>query len=112
MTLQPTLRQVGSDLAALTDNCYHYWRPKMKPPFIVWQEDAEGDGFSAGNSKAERLIECSVHYFTLTEYDQMADRIEALLSEKAHGWSLEGVQYEEDTNLIHHEWRFSVALKG
>lgn len=112
MTLQQTLRQIGNDFAALTKNCYHYWRPKMRPPFIVWQENAEGDDFDADNGKAERIISGSVHYFTPQEYDPMADKIENLLQERSRGWSLESVQYEEETNLIHHEWSWEAAIRG
>lgn len=112
MTLQQALKQIGSDFAALTKNCYHYWRPKMRPPFIVWQENAEGEDFGADNRKAERMVTGSVHYFTLAEYDPIADCIEALLDEKSHGWALESVQYEEETNLIHHEWSWRVAIRG
>lgn len=112
MTLQQTLKQIGADFAALTPNCYHYWRPHMKPPFIVWQEDAEGNDFGANNRKAERVISGSIHYFTKAEYDPLADRIEALLQTKSNGWNLESVQYEEETNLIHHQWSWSAAIVG
>lgn len=110
MTLQQTLKQIGADFAALTPNCYHYWRPHMKPPFIVWQEADEGNDFGANNRKAERLISGGVHYFTSQEYDPMVDQIEQLLNKKTNGWMLESVQYEEDTNLIHHEWSWQVAI--
>lgn len=112
MTLQQTLQQIGDDFASLTQNCYHYWRPKMRPPFIVWQEDAEGDDFAANNVKAERMISGSVHYFTQKEYDPLADNIEKLLQERSHAWSLESVQYEEETNLIHHEWSWQAAIRN
>lgn len=112
MTLQMALRKVGTDFAAVTPNCYHYWRPKMQPPFLVWQEDGEGEDFHANNRKAERQISCSASYYTQTEYDPALDRIEGLLEVYSSGWQLASVTYEEETALIHYEWSFSVVVKG
>lgn len=112
MNLQQTLKQMGADFSAVTQNCYHYWRPKMRPPFLVWQENGEGDDFGANNRKAERQISGSLHYFTKMEYDPVVDAAESLLEEKANGWALESVQYEEETNLIHYQWTWTVILRG
>ena len=112
MSLQQTLKSLGSELAALGANSYHYWRPKKDPPFLVWQEDGEGDDFHANNHKAERQISCSASYYTLTEYDPALDKIEALLEVLSSGWQLVSVTYEEETALIHYEWSFSVVLRG
>lgn len=112
MTLQMALRKVGADFAAIVPNCFHYFRPKMEPPFLVWQEDGEGDDFHANNRKAERQISCSASYYTQQEYDPVLDQIETLLEKFSSGWQLVNVTREDETALIHYEWSFSVALRG
>lgn len=100
---QTTIKQIGEALGTLSNNCYHYWRPQMQEPFIVWQEEA-ATAFWANNKVQERAVSGTVHYFTQKEYDPMADKIEATFDLLGVGWELESVQYEEETGLIHHEW--------
>lgn len=98
---------------ALTDihglRVYHYWREKMEAPFCVWAESGEGNLIQANNHKAEQAIDGYIDYFTRLEFDEMIDKIQqALNAVDGLGWKLNSVQFEEDTNLIHYEWRFSV----
>ena len=48
---------------------------------------------------------------TRTEYDPTLDRIQEILNgfDFPFSWRLESVQYEDDTDLIHYEWTWSVA---
>ncbi len=39
----------------------------------------------------------------------MFDAIQKTLGALGLGWALESVQYEEETNLIHYEWRWGAA---
>lgn len=94
---------------AVGERVYHYWRPKMEPPYCVWQEDAEGSDLTADNHKREQSITGSIEYFTQMEYDPVVDRIQQTLSETENvSWSLQMVQYENETNIIHHSWDFRV----
>ncbi|MBD5102038.1 MAG: hypothetical protein HDT27_04945 [Subdoligranulum sp.] len=104
MTFQSRLQALGEALAALPPKCYHYWRPKMDPPFIVWAENGQDSAQWANNHMAEQTLGGSVHYFTKTEYDPVCDSIQGVLNSLGLGWALESVQYEEETNLIHYEW--------
>ena len=104
MTLQSKLKTMGDALAELTPNCYHYWRPQMQPPFIVWAETGQESARWANNHMTEQSLGGNVHYFTRTEYDPVCDRIQGVLNDLGIGWSLESVQFEEGTNLIHYEW--------
>lgn len=103
------LQEIGNALSQLGVNTYHYWRPQMQPPFIVWAEDGEEDSFEADDKKHEVLMRGYVDYYTLYEYDDTVEKISALLNtiDRLH-FRYESVQYEEETNLIHHEWRFFI----
>lgn len=109
MTLQQKLKQLGEALAGLSARCYHYWRPGMLPPYIVWQEDGEDSSFSGDNRKQEYTLSGTVDYYTPTEFDPMAERIPAALTGLRLVWALKSVQYEPETGLIHHEWTFEVV---
>lgn len=88
---------------------YHYWHPRLQAPFCIWAEDSEGDSLQADNHKGEQVINGTIDYFTRTEFDTMIETIqEALNKTEDVGWALNSVQYEEETNLIHYEWTFSV----
>lgn len=90
-------------------NISHYWRPKMEPPFMIWQEDEEASSLEADSHKQEQALGGSIDYFTLNEMDPKVDQIQTVLNSiDGFAWRLESVQYEDDTNLIHYEWRFEV----
>ena len=63
-------------LAEITSSVYHYWRPKMQPPFICWAETGENDSSWADNRKQEMQIDITVDYYTATEYDPTIDKIQ------------------------------------
>lgn len=110
MTLQTKLEKIENALTSIDDlSVYHYLRPKLSAPYCVWQEDSENDALQSDNHKDEQSIYGSVDYFTKEEYDAMADAIqEALNNTEGVYWTYNSVQYEEDTELIHHEWTWSV----
>jgi hypothetical protein len=87
---------------------YHYHKPEaIKAPYIIWAEDGEGDSFHSGNHKSEQLIQGVVDYYTLREFDATVDLIQAALNGVC-AFSLDSVQYEDETKLIHYHWTFEV----
>lgn len=109
MMLQIKLKAIGDALAELTANCYHYYRPKMEPPFIVWAEDGEASGLHVDNHKGEQAVSGWIDYYTLTEYDPKLDEIQECLNGLPIAWRLDSVDYEDETNLIHYSWAFEVS---
>lgn len=88
----------------------HYWRPRLKAPFCIWAEDGEGSSLHSNNKKSEQVITGTIDFFTLTEFDPFIDSIQEALNEAEDvAWTLNSVQYEDETNLIHYEWSFEVA---
>lgn len=114
MTLQQKLERIGTALVAgIGDNVYHYWRPQMQAPFCVWAEEGEDDSFDADNQKKEQVIGGYVDYYTKLEYDPSLDAVQDVLrglaADMSFGWRLDSVQREDETELIHYQWRWSVA---
>lgn len=91
----------------VTDAVSHYTRIKSDR-YLVWQEDGAND-LEAGDAHAERAVTGTTDLYTKQERDPWCEALEAALdADPAIAWSKESVQYEEDTGLIHHEWRWEV----
>lgn len=120
MTLQQKLERIGNALVeGLTQDgelicgVYHYWRSQKGAPFVVWAESYEDEPINGDNRKAEQAIRGYVDAYSKTEFDPLFDDVQSILNGLAEdmpfGWMLDSVQYEEETNLIHYQWIWSVA---
>ena len=107
MTLQAKLKAIGDAYAAVVPRSYHYWRPGMSAPFLVWAEDG-GNQYYSDNQVSEQAITGSTDYFTKMEYDPVIDDIQKANASMGLAWRLNSVQFEEDTGLIHYEWAWEV----
>ena len=104
------LTLIRDALVPLTTNVFHYWRPKLPAPYIVWAENGEADSFDADNKKAEQALTGTVDLYSKTEYDPLFDSIQtALQSVEGLSWKLTDAQYEDETGLIHHSWEWVIA---
>lgn len=107
-SLQTILNSLYTPFLELDCTVSHYKRT-AKPPFVVWAEDGEDTSFNSNNRKTEQQLTGIVDLFTLTEFDELADDIQEILNGEGVGWNLESVQYEDETNLIHFQWRWWVV---
>lgn len=97
------IRDVLNEINGL--NAYHIEKPaSVKAPYVIWQEDSEGQSHHADNSKAEQVIEVTIDYYTQTEYDSMVDTIQDALNDAQVAWIFNSFQYEDETKLMHYEW--------
>lgn len=112
MTVQKKLEEVHKTLTRLSigsKKVRHYFHDRMSAPYVIWAEDGPGDYFNADNRRGEWTAHGTIDYFTKTEYDQVFDEIQELLSELfGSRWRWLSTQYEDGTGLIHHEWEFEV----
>ena len=104
MSLQNRLRYIGAALAQVTTAC-HYWRPNLAPPFLVWAEESSEDFFANGRN-AEQKIAGTVDFYTKTEFDPTIDAIQEKMEEIGLTYTIDSVQYEDETNLIHYSWNW------
>lgn len=97
------IRDVLNEINGL--NAYHIEKPaSVKAPYVIWQEDSEGQSHHADNSKTEQVIEVTIDYYTQTEYDSMVDTIQDALNDAQVAWIFNSFQYEDETKLMHYEW--------
>lgn len=102
-SLQEMLFELYAPFLDLPCKVSHY-RRTAKPPFLVWTEDGESTSLHANNHKQEQAIRGYIDYFTKTEFDQTVDDIQETLNGEDVAWSLDSVDYEEETMLIHYRW--------
>lgn len=107
MTLTMKLESLRQGFAALGGNVYHYHRSGMEFPCVVWAEEG-ADALNADGNAAEQALRGTLDYFTPQDIDPMIDRIQKQFRAMGLGWSLESVQYEQDTGLVHWEWTWEV----
>lgn len=112
MSLQSKLQQLGVAFAGVTKNCYHYFRPVKDVPCLIWAESGEENSFRSNNRKSEQNIIGTVDLFTKMEFDPLADAVQETLRDLGVTWSLQSVQYEDETALIHYEWNWGVSFDG
>jgi len=104
-SLQTTLEELYEPFLTLSCSVSHY-RRTAKPPFVVWAETGEQSSLHSDNHKSEQQLTGIIDFYTLTEFDPIADDIQEILNAENVGWVLDSVQYEDETNLIHYQWRW------
>jgi hypothetical protein len=109
-SIQNLLSNFYTQLNTIEDlTCYHYERAEdYSLPYGVWAEQGESDSFHADNGKKEQVIEGSLDYFTETEFDPIIDEIQSVLNDMCSSWTLDSVQYEDNTKLIHYSWNWEL----
>ncbi len=109
-SMQSLLRSLYEALNGIENlECYHYEKAEdCSVPYAVWQEDGEDSSFHANNRKEEQTIIGSLDYFTQEEFDSVVDDIQETLNGIC-AWTLDSVQYEDETKLIHYSWRWELV---
>lgn len=95
---------------AVTSAVSHYKRLKSDR-YFVWAEDGRSD-LIAGGVHAEHVVTGVTDLFTKIEGDPWAAALEESFDGKGIAWSLNSVQYEDDTGFIHTQWDWEVVADG
>ncbi len=99
---------IKTALLTVTENVGHYEALKKTDQYIVWAEDSQGKALWADGQMQEQSIQGTIDYFTKMENDPNVEKIQTALNEKFVSFSLNSIQHEKDTKLIHYEWLFEV----
>lgn len=104
-----SLANLRDALLTITPNVYHYTAQKTTGNYIVWAEDGQGNASHAENIMTTQTIQGTIDYFTKTEFDPVFDQIQEALNILDIAWSLNSIQFEEETGYIHYEWLFEAV---
>ena len=92
---------------AVTNAVSHGGRLKSDR-YFVWQESGSND-YTANNRHCEKAVTGSTDLFTQIELDPWKDAFEQALNENSDvSWSLNSIQFEEETGFWHYEWNWEV----
>ena len=108
MTLQTRLKSLADEFKEISSVIHHYKRTEVSAPFGVWAEQYETNSDFADNSKTTQGVSVQLDYYTQEEFDSTIDDLQAYLNENGYPWSLDSVQFEDETNMIHYSWSFTV----
>ena len=92
---------------AVTDAVSHNERMKSDR-YFVWGEMGQDD-LEASNVHAEKAVTGYTDLYTKQEFDPWKDQLEESFDKYGIFWSLNSVQYEEETGFTHYEWYWSVV---
>ena len=98
--------QIIAAHTAVTDSVSHSAR-LASDRYFVWQEDGSND-LSRDNGHVETAVTGTTDLYTKQEFDPWADALGESLSSYGISWTLDNVQYEEDTGFYHYEWLWEV----
>lgn len=91
---------------AVTDAVSHGQRLNSDR-YFVWQEEGAAD-LEANGRHIERAMTGTTDLFSKQEFDPWREAFEAALNSSGIAWSLNSVQFEEDTGFWHWEWLWGV----
>lgn len=104
MTMESKLLRVKNALLTVTENVGHYKAVDSTDKYIIWAENGSGNPIRADNRCIQQVIRGTIEYFTKEENDQNVDNIQEALNDGEIFFSLESVQYENETEFIHYVW--------
>ena len=108
-SLNNKLQNIGVLFGDVLGKTYHYHKSdRAKPPYAVWMEDGEDDSLYTDEGKGEQAIAGTLDFFTKTEFDSCVDGFQNVLDANMARWSLNSVQYEDETGLIHYSWEWVI----
>lgn len=98
------LNELKTALLEKVERLWHFTAPaNAYVPYAVWAEETRTD-FEADGEHAETAWQGTIDYFTNVEADETVEDIETALTSLDIAWSLNSVQYEQETGVIHYEW--------
>lgn len=101
--------RVRQALVSLPVDVFHYHAFKKKDRYIVWAENAEGGSLEADDRKQEYSVSGYIDFFTRRENDPVVDMVAEALKSAEISFSLNEVEYEEETKYIHYIWEFEAV---
>lgn len=98
---------MGELATALATTGYEFahfgWSKAPAGDYGVYAEDGAND-LIAGNVHVEKVLQCTVDYFTRDDSGAPKTAIEAALESVPVAYYLNSIQFENDSGYIHYEW--------
>lgn len=106
MALNETIKSI---LLSVSHRVYLYTATgNTNPPYIIYGIDG-GNNLFGENSREEFVDAGYIDLFTKEADDDLVKNIPAALDVAGISFYLNSVQFEEETGLLHYEWRWESA---
>lgn len=100
---------VKAALLSVSQNVYLYTaKENTETPYIVYGVDGDNN-LAAGNRRGELADAGYIDLFTKDAKDNLIKDIPTALDAAEVSFYLNSVQFEEETSLLHYEWRWECA---
>ncbi|MEG0778849.1 MAG: hypothetical protein RSG55_08380 [Oscillospiraceae bacterium] len=107
------LDTIKNALLSVSQNVSHYSAVKKCPPYIVWEEDGQGEDLWADGKMIGQVLTGTIDLFTANLNDEpLFGAIQNALSGANISWQLNSIQYEERSKWLHYEWTWEVVNCG
>lgn len=103
-----SLKIIPDTLLTVTDKVYHHRAPSGTKNYIVWAERMQNDGLWADNTLVNQTIIGTIDFYSTKEYDSTVDNIQKALNEANIWYSLDQIDYIEEYNSFHYQWRWQI----
>lgn len=110
-----TISELGSGLNAVKEGlqfAHFAWSSAPAGDYGIYAEDGKPQ-FDANNRYAEHTTHAYVHLFTRDDSGATAEMVEdyftELQDEEVFVWTVNTIQYEDNTKFIHIEWEVEFA---
>lgn len=109
MNMSDMTQALKTALLKVGPTVYHGWAYKAKDPYIVWLETG-GSGLKANGKTQEQAISGTVHLFEQADTaESFFSGVQSALNEAECAWTLNNIQHEQETGLVHYEWTWEVC---
>lgn len=85
------------------------WRNAPEPPYMVWGTDGTADAVHADGKLQERVRTGTIDLYSVKSMGADYQNVEKALNKSGVAWSLNSVQYEDGTGMVHYEWVWEVV---
>ena len=103
-------KQIKDILLTLGKPVYHFRAPQnTAAPYFVYGEDSQDASLYADGVMCTQVLQGTIDYYTQDGEDLTVDETQSALNSAGISFWLNSVQYEDDTNLVHHEWVWEVG---
>ena len=97
--------KIENTLKAITTKTHRTFAPEEEePPYIVWDDDSQGETLHGDGKMNYQVIEGTINLFTNDEDDPLFDQIQQGLNSADIAFEYNSKQSEEDTGITHYEW--------
>lgn len=107
-----TFQKIEDALVSVTEKTYRSYAPEgEEPPYIIWDHDGQAMSLCGDGETKIQILEGTIDLITRTEDDPLFGQIQQAMNNAGVGFRYNSKQYEEATEITHHEWVWQLPME-